>query len=206
MRFSVIMPVCLEPYEWGEIKSASSPEDKFIRAVLSFIHQSMSGNELIIIADGSDKAETIYKENFSSHPHIRFKRIEKQPLFSGKVRQSGIDMARGEIICYLDHDDFIGSDHLKIINDHFTGQWVYFNDWLAQDKIGSELVFTGREVLPQLNYIGTSMIAHKRSLEVKWDDGYTHDWRMIEKYLLPHPGIRIPRPQYYVCHFHEIDY
>jgi hypothetical protein len=49
------------------------------------------------------------------------------------------------------------------------------------------------------------MISHRKDLNVVWGDNYAHDWRMIERYLLPHPSIQIPMPQYYVCHFHPID-
>ena len=206
MKFSVIMPVYLDAYEVNGIKSASEPEMKFMRAVTSFINQTFIDAELIIVSDGCLKSESLYKKYFFFNSNIRFKKIDKQLLFSGNVRQTGIDMAQGEIICYLDHDDFLGKDHLKIINKYFTGSWVYYNDWLIQGKAESGLTFSERNVSPQLYYIGSSMIAHKKNLNIKWGDGYAHDWRMIEKYLLPYPGVLIPTPQYYVCHFHPKDF
>jgi glycosyltransferase involved in cell wall biosynthesis len=208
MRFSVVMPVYLLPYEVNGIRSASNPEDKFIRAVSSFLNQSFQDAELIIISDGCDKSMEIYNKEFSIYPKIRFKKIQKQLLFSGNVRQTGIEMAGGEIITYLDHDDFIGVDHLKIINDNFDPnyKWCFYNDYLIQGKENNELLFKIREVSPTLYYIGTSMISHLKSLNVQWPDGYAHDWRMIESCLLPHPGIKITTPQYYVCHFHPKDF
>lgn len=206
MRFSVIMPVYLEPYESGGIKSAANPEDKFIRAVSSFLAQSFTDAELVIISDGCMKSESNYMKYFQKESNIRFTRIDKQPLFSGNVRQMGLSMAEGQIICYLDHDDFIGEDHLKIINEAFKGDWVYFNDWLIQGKRDEGLIFTERTVSPSLYYIGTSMIAHRKDINVQWGGGYAHDWRMIETYLLPRQGIRIATPQYYVCHFHPKDF
>ncbi len=208
MRFSIVMPVYLLPYEVNRIKSASSPEDKFIRAVSSFINQSFDDAELIIISDGCDKTAEIYNKKFSVYPKIRFKKIQKQPLFSGNVRQTGIEIAQGEIITYLDHDDFIGVDHLKIINDNFDPnyKWCFYNDYLIQGKENNELLFKIREVSPTLYYIGTSMISHLKSLNVQWPDGYAHDWRMIESCLLPHAGIKITTPRYYVCHFHPKDF
>lgn len=201
---SVIMPVHLSPYEVDGIKSAGNPKHKFRRAVESFLNQSFTDAELIIISDGCRIAEGIYKKYYSDK--VIFRYMEKQPLFSGAVRQTGINLAQGEIVTYLDHDDFIGVDHLRIINENFESEWVYYNDYLIQGKEGESLVFTEREVSPSLYYIGTSMIAHKKSLNVVWPDGYAHDWRMIEKCLLPHKGTRIVTPQYYVCHFHPKDY
>jgi glycosyltransferase involved in cell wall biosynthesis len=203
------MPAYLKPYAFDGIRSASNPQNKFIRAGISFIEQSFKDAELIIISDDCDIAEKLYEDNFLFYSRIRFKRIKKQPIFSGFVRQTGIEMAKGEIICYLDHDDFLGKDHLGIINEHFDitkYDWTFFNDYLIKGKEGENLLFREREVKPELFYIGTSMIAHKKNLNVVWPDGYTHDWRMIEKYLLPHLGIKIPTAQYYVCHFHEIDF
>lgn len=204
--FSVIMPANLSPYEANGIKSAVNPEGKFIRAVESFLWQSFKDAELIIISDGCKIAEKIWEKHYSHIPQIRFQYIEKQSSFSGKVRQTGIEMSRGEIITYLDHDDFIGKDHLQIINDNFISEWCYYNDYLIQGMEGNELIFKVREVSPSLYYIGTSMISHLKSLNVQWSDGYAHDWRMIESYLLPHTGVKIPMPQYYVCHFHPKDF
>jgi len=206
MRISVIMPVSLQPYEANGIKSAKDPVIKFLRAVDSFIVQPFGNAELIIISDGCRIAEQLYDSEYSHMSRIKFAYIEKQPLFGGRVRQTGIEMAQGEITTYLDHDDYIGVKHLKIIDKHFKNDWIYYNDYLIQGKEGDELIFKEREVSPQLYYIGTSMIAHRRDLNVVWGDGYAHDWRMIEKYLLSHPSMKIPTPEYYVCHFHPKDF
>jgi glycosyltransferase involved in cell wall biosynthesis len=201
IRLSVIMPVYLGGYEGYGSPSASNPEEKFIRAVISFIHQSLSGNELIIISDGCEKARDIYESTFSSHPHIKFKLIKKQESFSGLVRQTGIEMAKGDIICYLDHDDVFGKDHLKIINDNFDTKkydWIYYDDYVIQNADHTEKV--KRDNILTLGRIGTSSIAHKRDIGVQWGNGYGHDWEMIEKYLMPRPYEKTPTPEYFVCH------
>jgi glycosyltransferase involved in cell wall biosynthesis len=202
MRFSVIMPVYLGFYPtYGGNMSALNPEDKFKRAVRLFLAQSFKDAELIIISDGCEKAEVIYNENFASHPEIKFKSIEKQIAFSGVIRQTGIEMAQGEIICYLDHDDIFGEKHLEIVNENFDTSkydWVYYNDYVmlnAEHTIKEE-----RDNMLALGRIGTSSIAHKRSIPVVWSSGYGHDWRLIEDYLLHYKVHKIPTPQYYCCH------
>jgi len=211
MRISVIMPVNLNPYQsipeaedQFVITSAPNPEFKFRRACNSFGNQNFRDAELIIVSDGNSRAEEIFRESYASDPRFRFKYIEKQALYSGKVRQTGIRMAKGEIICYLDHDDIFGRDHLQIINDNFDTEkyeWVYYDDYLANDQ-GFEL----REVLPEATKIGTSSIAHRRDIKVKWGDKYGHDWYMIEKYLLPRENcMKITTPQYYVGHFTDME-
>jgi glycosyltransferase involved in cell wall biosynthesis len=211
MKISVIMPVCLSSYasipetdEQIVISSAPDPEIKFIRAVKSFINQSFKDAELIIISDGDRRAEEIYIPYWRHISSIRFKYIDKQALYSGVIRQTGIEMATGKIICYLDHDDMFGKDHLQIINDNFDLKkydWVYYDDYVVT---GEEIVL--REVQPFICMIGTSSIAHKKNTKVVWGDKYGHDWYMIQKYLLPLPkNMKIPTPQYYVCHYSDMN-
>jgi glycosyltransferase involved in cell wall biosynthesis len=197
MRFSVIMPVCLDTYP----NCASDRENKFIRAVNSFIQQTYTDAELIIISDGSIRVKEIYESSFATFPNIKFVYIDKQVFFGGRVRQAGIEIAEGEIICYLDADDVFGPDHLAIINAEFKTDlydWVYFDDMIM---INLELLqYHIRGTTPLPAQIGSSSIAHKKSLNVVWGDGYGHDWFLIEKYLMGRPAAKIQTPQYRVCH------
>jgi glycosyltransferase involved in cell wall biosynthesis len=202
MRISVIMPVCLEAYYTNNNNNA---EKKFIRSVGSFVDQEFKDCELIIVADGSKLAEQIYLQNFADIPNIKFKYIEKQVPFGGRVRQTGIEIAQGEIICYLDHDDLFGKKHLSLINYHFNTDefdWVYYNDYLI---INTYFNVLERNISPVPCQIGTSCIAHKKSVGVVWSDGYEHDWALIETYLHKKArGMKIPTPQYYVCHIPNV--
>ena len=195
MKISVIMPVTLTPYPG----CATDLEYKFTRAVGTYLDQDFKDSELIVVADGCEKAEKIYLENFLNS-NVRFKKIPKQIPFSGRVRQTGIEMARGEIICYLDADDIFGKKHLQVINDGFDLEkydWIYYNDHIISD---GNFNYGTRNVSVAYACIGTSTIAHKRSIGVVWDDGYNHDWRLIETYLINRPCMKIGTPQYYVCH------
>ena len=205
MRISVIMPVNLGYYENAITHSADNPGFRFIQAVRSFYKQTFRLAELIIISDGCRIAEQLWRKYYSDQQFIHFKYIEKQSQFSGMVRNTGIEMAQGEIICYLDHDDAFGVNHLSIINENFDTSkydWVYYNDYLV-DTIMAEKY--ERTVIPVQRSIGTSSIAHRRNIDVVWGNEYNHDWHMIEKYLLPLPYIKIPTPEYYVCHFRKTD-
>jgi len=209
-RFSVIMPVYLGGYDsYNESRGASDSIHKFVRAVNSFISQSFNDAELIIISDGCKDAEDVYQLNWKQRSSIRFKALDKQITFSGVVRQAGIEMAEGELTCYLDHDDMFGEKHLEIINENFDTSkydWAYYDDYTAHNKEYTDL--RTRDNIPTLGRIGTSSIVHKRSIGVQWGDGYGHDWVMIEKYLLPLPCKKIQTPQYYVLHIPgtEIDF
>lgn len=205
MRISIIMAVHLGYYEVAVTHSASDPTIRFRYAVESFRKQNFKDAELIIVSDGCNIAEGIYYDSYFDDHAIRFKYVDKQPTFSGIPRNIGLEMAKGEIICYLDHDDAFGQNHLQIINDNFDTSkydWVWYNDYPVNTVLSEK---QERDVWPVLNVIGTSAIAHKRSAGVVWGGEYAHDWRMIEKCLLPLPGIKIPTPEYYVCHFRKIE-
>ena len=122
MKISVIMAVNLGYYDVGFTHSASDPEERFINAVDSFINQKFKDAELIIVSDGCRKAENLYWSNYSYNPSIKYKYLDKQATFSGVPRNVGLSMADGEIICYLDHDDAFGPNHLQIINDNFKNE------------------------------------------------------------------------------------
>jgi glycosyltransferase involved in cell wall biosynthesis len=198
VRISVVMPVYLGEYTFEVHRSASNPEIKLRRAIDSFLSQTFRDSELIMVSDGDERAMDIADEYGGLVDAFI---IEKQPLYGGMVRQVGVRRAQGEIICYLDHDDLFGFNHLQTISDNFDTSkydWIYYNDFLIRSADHS--IKQERKVVPMQNIIGTSAIAHKRSVPVVWEDGNTHDWALISKYLMGRPSTKIPTPEYYVCH------
>ncbi len=187
---------------------AGQREQKFIRAIESFIDQRYNDKELIIIADGCKITQKIYKEKYLQYPQIQLIKIPKQELFSGIVRQGGIEMANGKVICYLDTDDMFGSvDHLQHIINGFNGtnfDWVYFDDFLKFNHI-EHIEPSKRICVLEQGSMGTSNIAHKNKPEVfNWlgCNGYGHDHWFIENRLLQNEQLytKISGPQYLVCH------
>jgi glycosyltransferase involved in cell wall biosynthesis len=194
----------LDEYTDGKHKSATNREYKFERAVDSFINQSYKNSELIIVSDGCEKTNKIYNEKYSSYNNIKLISLDKQPLFSGNVRQAGIKSATGDLICYLDSDDIFDPEHLSTIDKCVTKQhqWFFYNDYLYDGKQKQM-----RDVIPQFSRIGTSSFCHKKSLNVKWVDGYNHDWKTIES-IIKKPHLKISTPGYLVCHqqAYNLDY
>ena len=191
MKVSIIIPSSLAPRK----NQASNPEDKLIRAVNSALSQDYEDIEVIVVADGC--LQTV-KLLWDIHK-ITICKIDKQPPFSGNVRNAGIEAATGDIICYLDADDFLGADHVTTLVKHFTGDWVWFNDLtLVKDE------FKERECQLKLGFCGTSNIAHLRSMKARWlpvnKYGYD-DWNFIQELKKESPdGVKIETPAYIVCH------
>lgn len=204
-KISVILPSFLGEYSGA----ASNREEKLCRAIDSFIKQVHPEKELIIISDGCEKTNLIYKTKYSQHKEVRLFKKTKQPTFSGKIRQMGLLMATGPITCYLDSDDFLQVNHLTSINagfgDNLEWDWVYYNDNIYKGENSNPRTIP-KLVSPEHGSIGTSSIAHLTNLRdkgVSWDgcDGYNHDWQFIQNLMRNHRKYKkIYGCGYNICH------
>ena len=174
-KVSVIMASFLGNYPGR----TSNPEQKFIRAVKSFISQTYENKELIIVADGCDVTERLYNENFSTFDNVKLVKIPKQPIYGGETRNAGINIATGEIISYLDNDDVLGKTHLETIMGEFTDDvdMLYYDDYLVMSPDFKKLHLRLNET--RYGSIGTSSISHKNVDFLRWTNGYGHDWIFI---------------------------
>ena len=182
---------------------ATKREMKLIRAIDSWLNQTHYDKELILVSDGRPDTEEIYHDKYSSKHNIKFIKLEKQPLFSGNVRQAGLDLSSAEIITYLDSDDYFTPSHLSNIDSRMEERgldWCYFSDYLKVDKKNIQQ----RPVHVLSNgVIGTSNIAHRRSLNVSWSgcDGYGHDFIFIQRLMSASNNYeQIYGCGYIVCH------
>ena len=182
---------------------ASNPEQKFVRAVKSFLTQTYQNKELIIVADGCDVTERFYEFNFKKYDNVKFVKIEKQPTYSGECRNAGMELADGDIITYLDNDDVFGKRHLEIIMEQFTDDvdLVYYDDYLVTSSDFKKL--HRRYVEPRYGSIGTSSISHSNMDWLRWTTGYGHDWIFVMTAItrgLQFKKLKKP-PQYLVAHW-----
>ena len=204
-KVSVIMPSYLGNYPG----SATNRDKKFIRAVNSFKKQTYDNKELIIVSDGCPLTVQLYNQFLSNESNIKLVQIPKQPLYSGEMRNSGLNVADGEIISYLDTDDVLGPNHLQIIVDQFDldkYDWVYYDDLLLLDANFKKYYL--RIVEPRWASIGTSSISHKNLKEMMWTGmGYGHDFIHILR--LASMGFKFEklkkRSEYIVCHYQNFD-
>jgi glycosyltransferase involved in cell wall biosynthesis len=176
--------------------SATGKDKKLIRAVESVLKQTYQNFELIVVADGCPLTEFIVNKHFTDK-RLKLIRVERKELWSNTPRNTGIDAAKGKYITYIDNDDKIGENHLRIISDQLTDEdWVYYNDWRWN---GTE--FIERQIDVSLyGHCGTSNICHASRLKLKWEKaGYGHDYQFIQQ-LRKFEGKRIETPEYFVCH------
>ena len=208
MKVSVIMASFL-----GEYNGTKNRDQKFIRAVNSFLNQTYKNTELIIVSDGCPITNQICEQRYINEPNFKLVKMEKQNIFSGNVRNAGLENVdpNSQLITYLDSDDVIGKAHIEtIVNQFDTKEFdmVYYNDFLTLTHDFKQL--QRRDVQPRWASIGTSSISHINSPEVQgcWCDGYGHDFlfflRLVSK------GFRFKKldidPKYIVCHYGNGDF
>ena len=200
--FSVVMPSYL-----GRYKNAALDRDrKILRAIRSVVNQSYKNCELLVIADGCRETMNIVQNNVANDIiPVNLHYIKKAKMWSGIPRNTGIEKAVGEWICYLDIDDIFLPDHLQILHDqiqkHPEADWVWFNDYSYNinekrfDEHGINIERQGQ--------CGTSNICHKRSMKAMWPRGgtYLHDWRFINTLkAISRNYVKIETPGYGICH------
>jgi glycosyltransferase involved in cell wall biosynthesis len=207
IELSVVMPSFLGEYDG----CASDRENKFVRAVHSFLENSLEEKELIIIGDNCLTTERLLFVHFSEQIQsgkIKFHQFrKKQKLFSGALRSKGIELASGEYISYLDTDDILGQNHLSVILNQVKSNnldWAYFNDYLNTDA-----GLITKKVELKKDSIGTSSIIHRKNKRIDWDkcDGYGHDFKFIERLIKwSDKKDKIYGATYIICHIpNQID-
>lgn len=193
IKISVILPTYLGEYK----NAASNREVKLRRAITSALLQSHINFELIIVCDGCQRSYDIASE--FKDERIKLIKIEKQPIWSGVVRNTGLDAATGVLCCYLDNDDVFGYEHLaylaKGVAKYPLFDWYLFNDLVY---VGSKGQFVERRCELIKYKCGTSNIAHKNFARWNVNDNYDHDWNFITK-LKQSNYVRIDG-FYLVCH------
>lgn len=190
---SIILPTYL-----GNYKHAATGRDwKLSRAIQSVIEQKYQDWQLVVVCDGCRDSLDIVKQFEDSR--IKALLIDKQPMFSGIPRNTGIQYATGEWICYLDNDDFLGADHLELISRGMDGNdWLFFNDWTLNGDY-----FYERTCYLKQAKCGTSNIAHKRSMLSRWDVKSSYgfdDWTFIQRLRSESQNWAKCEGQYLVCH------
>ena len=137
----------------------------------SILNQSYKDFELILVDDGStDESREICDSYASDNSNIVVKHIGNQGV--SKARNTGIDLAKGEYICFVDSDDFIETDYLeRLINTkdkfpEYDNIWCGFHtvDGYENYNVLQEALFSDNEEITETStrYI---MTIHEKWLD-----------------------------------------
>ena len=200
-KVSIIMQVNLQHDQ--TIKSNAT--DKFIRAVESFKAQLYKNCELIIVSDGCKKVHQIYNKNFKNDSSIKFvyyDREEEAPemkseykggtYFRGFARRIGQGAATGDLITYMDADDFLLPEFtitlMLMSNQYPDKSWWINSSWFddsSLDTTNDEIMesdtefvqFDGmagnwKKVSMVPGYISNLpwLLMHRSDVTIKWRD------------------------------------
>lgn len=208
MIVNLIMPCTLQPYKGA----ASNRKEKLDRAIKSFLNQDYENKNLIIVADGCQDTIDFVKSKYSHEKRIKSFFIYKQPLFSGNVRQFGLNMSgQADLIAFLDSDDFIKeknhiSNIVRAFEENTNINWVYFNDYVKYHQV-DHIPLAQRESNLSYGSVGVSNVAHRNIPNINWElcDGYGHDFTFVKKLIDNYPDsyAKIQGCSYVCCHIPE---
>ena len=83
------------------------------RCVFSLLDQEIDNYEIILVDDGStDGSDKVCDKLATNYPNI-IKVIHKKNAGLGLARNSGLEVAGGKYICFIDSDDFVDKNYLS---------------------------------------------------------------------------------------------
>ncbi|BCZ48930.1 glycosyl transferase [Clostridium gelidum] len=85
------------------------------KTINSIINQSCKNFELLLIDDGSNDKSIEIAENLLINSDVDFKVIRQENSGVSVARNKGISEAKGEYVCFLDSDDYIHTDYIKLM-------------------------------------------------------------------------------------------
>lgn len=100
--------------------------EKYIdRCIESILEQEYENYELILVNDGStDSSEQICKKYLNQNNHIRY--IFSENKGASHARNLGIRIAKGELIWFIDADDWIEPNSLSQLISEFNSDLLFF--------------------------------------------------------------------------------
>ena len=83
------------------------------RCMQSVVNQSYKNLEIIMVDDGSTDACSELCEKWNKHDN-RVKVIHKSNAGLGEARNTGIENATGDYVCFFDSDDYLRLDAIEM--------------------------------------------------------------------------------------------
>lgn len=200
---SVVMQAFLGEYPG----SRSNSIEKFHRAIESFLAQEYRNAELVVVSDGCSIVHTEILK-YHNNPAIKYVYVDKEgagnmyestdgkKFYRGKPRQMGLQAVSGELVTYMDSDDYLTPKFLYNIvytyNMYESADWWLNNTWydhLIMSKVAPEVLkvvaeYDGKTYsFPELNapFVQTVikqglivntpwLLTHRKSCDIKWMD------------------------------------
>lgn len=126
------------------------------RCMVSLLNQTLKGIEIIMVDDGSPDNCPKMCDEYAKNDN-RVKVVHKKNAGLGFARNSGLDVAKGEYIAFVDSDDYVGLNMYKTLYDRaeadkcdavFCGFRTEMkqNKWMYSDEVDADKLWKGNEV------------------------------------------------------------
>lgn len=90
-----------------------------VDAVESALHQSSPAIEVVVVDDGStDSSRALLTERYGGHQTVRVVGTENRGQLA--AFSEGIRQCTGDVVCFLDADDYWDSSYLELVKNTFT--------------------------------------------------------------------------------------
>lgn len=116
--------------------------EKYIdTCVQSILNQTMNNIEVILVDDGSKDSSSARCDYYSLHDK-RIRVVHKENAGLGYARNSGLQIATGKYIVFVDGDDYIESNHIEKMFNYIetTGADVTIGGHTKVDNNGGRIV------------------------------------------------------------------
>lgn len=127
-KYSPLISIVVPMYNTNEI---------FFKELVDSLEKQTYSNWELCLADGSEVQNENLKEYYKNNKKIKYKFLNENKGISENTNIA-IDMASGEYIGFLDHDDLLAQDALfevvKVINEEENAEFIYTDE----DKIDQE--------------------------------------------------------------------
>lgn len=165
-------------------------ENYIKKCIDSVINQSYKKLEIILVDDGSNDNSSIICDEYKEKDN-RIKVIHKKNSGLSEARNSGIDIAKGKYIAFIDSDDYISNDYFeylyKLLIDNNADiavcDYQLFSDKLKNKKQKEKIeTFFSLEILEKMLYGNHNLISawcklYKKSLfnNIKYPKGQCYE-------------------------------
>jgi glycosyltransferase involved in cell wall biosynthesis len=112
------------------------------KTIDSIINQSSKNFELLLIDDGSEDKSIEIAENLLVNSDVNYRIIRQENSGVSAARNRGISEAKGKYVCFLDSDDYIHKDYIRLMYERaisFNYDLV-FCDYIQVDSKDNVLV------------------------------------------------------------------
>ena len=116
-RISIIIPVY-------------NAEDYLDRCIQSILSQDFNSYEVILVDDGSTDSSSLICDRYSQ-TDPRFRTLHKVNGGVSSARNSGIDLAKGEYLMFVDSDDALMPDALKHVTEGLDGEDMVLGGYVS---------------------------------------------------------------------------